>query len=133
MLSSCFKYYLLTAITVIIITLLSLMPLSVPEIAKDVPLYDKWAHFIMYGFLSLVFWAEYSFNVRTTGKKKAAWWLLLCGCISPALLGGFLEIAQATLTTTRSGELLDFYADSIGAVSGTLIGTITYLRIARRK
>lgn len=122
MLSNCCKYYLFSSITVIIITLLSLLPVPVPEIAKDVPLFDKWAHFVMYGFLALVVWCETIINEKSTQTKKAAWWLLVFGCILPALLGGLLELGQAYLTTTRSGELLDFYADSIGAVLGTVVG-----------
>lgn len=133
MLSSCCKYYLFSTITIIIIMLLSLLPVSVPEIALDVPLYDKWAHFIMYGFLTLVIWTEYSINVRATRTKKAAWWLLIFGCILPALYGGLLEIAQATLTTTRSGELLDFYADTIGAVLGALVGLLVNAKTTSRK
>lgn len=122
MLTQCYKYYLFTILTTIAIILLSLLPVSVPEIAKDVPLYDKWAHFVMYGFLALVFWTETMLNERQGETKKAAWWLLIFGCILPALLGGLLELGQAYLTTTRSGEWLDFYADSIGAVLGAAIG-----------
>lgn len=133
MLSNCCKNYLFTVITAIVITLLSLLPVSVPEIAKDVPLFDKWAHFVMYGFLTLVIWTEYSINERTHGTKKAAWWLLIFGCILPALFGGLLEIAQATITTTRSGEWLDFYADSIGAVLGAILGYIVKTQIILRK
>lgn len=132
MLSSCCKTHLFTAFTVISITMLSLLPVPVPEIAADVPLFDKWAHFVMYGFLTIVVWAETTVNEKTQKTKKAAWWLLIFGCILPALLGGLLEIAQATLTTTRSGELLDFYADSIGAVLGACIGFVARLKTMRR-
>lgn len=129
MLSNCCKYYLFTTITIIAITLLSVLPVSVPEIAKNVPLYDKWAHFLMYGFLAAVVWTESSVNDKRLKTKKAAWWLLVFGCIMPALLGGVIELAQTFLTTTRSGEWLDLYADCIGAVLGSFIGLTIRRRI----
>ena len=38
-----------------------------------------------------------------------------------------MELLQAHCTTTRSGEWLDFWADSLGVVLGTLVG-LTYQR-----
>lgn len=129
MLSNCCRNHLFTVTTTLLIAMLSLFPVSVPEIAQNVPLIDKWVHFVMYGFLSFVIWGETIVNEKRDNTKKAAWWLLIFGCISPALLGGLLEIAQATLTTTRSGEWLDFYADSIGAVLGSILGFFVRRRI----
>ena len=41
-------------------------------------------------------------------------------------LGGLMELLQAYCTTTRSGEWLDFWSDSVGVLLGTLIGLILY-------
>jgi VanZ family protein len=40
------------------------------------------------------------------------------------LLGGLIELLQAYCTTTRSGEWLDFFADSIGVLLGNAIGLL---------
>ena len=37
-------------------------------------------------------------------------------------LGGLMELLQAYATTTRSGEWLDFWADSVGVLLGTAVG-----------
>jgi hypothetical protein len=42
------------------------------------------------------------------------------------LLGGLVELGQAYCTTTRSGEWLDFWADSIGVLLGNLLGWLLH-------
>lgn len=65
--------------------------------------------------------------------------LALTGCLAfprhlmPVLLGllahgAAIEVLQATLTTTRFGDALDWVADATGIVAGTL----AYLAVARR-
>ena len=41
-------------------------------------------------------------------------------------LGGSVELIQAYCTTTRSGEWLDFYADTVGVLLGAGIGLLMY-------
>ena len=35
-----------------------------------------------------------------------------------------MELLQAYCTTTRSGEWLDFWADSLGVLLGTIVGLL---------
>lgn len=122
MLTNVLKIYPLTCLCTIAIVLLSVLPFpEVPQLV-DVPLVDKWVHFIMYGGWSLTCWFEMSRSERKTKKRKATSWLLFYGMVCSALLGGLLELVQAYCTTTRSGDFWDFIADSIGAVLGTVLG-----------
>ena len=134
MLTNCIKNYPISVLTTLVVIALSTCPIGTPEVASDVPLADKWTHMVMYAFLAqIVCWEDWKV---IKGKKlfkpeasqgaerkseNGGWrryvWIVL-GC---ALLGGGLELVQAYLTTYRSGEWLDFVADTIGAVIGGFI------------
>lgn len=114
----------LSCLLVIAIWIVCMMP--VPETPLDnVKFIDKWTHLCMYGSLSMVIMAEYGrrkgvgqnigiFNIRR---------LLLGGLLLPIVMGGLVELAQAHLTNgVRSGDWLDFAANSVGAVLGAFIG-----------
>ena len=109
------KTYPLSILCVIAIIILSLAPVGAPEVARDVPLFDKWAHFIMYGGLTTIVWWE---MLRSKGKAVHRSRLAVQGLICPVLLGGLMELCQAYLTTYRSGEWMDFLANSIGVLLG---------------
>lgn len=80
---------------------------------------DKWVHFIMYGGLCGVIWIEYLRCHRrseySTVRLFAGAWLL------PAIMGGVLELLQAYCTATRSGDWLDFAANTIGVTLAAVI------------
>lgn len=101
------------------IVILSLAPVGAPEVARDVPLADKWAHFVMYATLTVIIWVERRRHcVRTSADTR----LFAYGFLCPVLLGGLMELCQACLTTYRSGEWMDFLANSIGVLLGCAIG-----------
>ena len=50
--------------------------------------------------------------------------LLLLAFLAPIAMGGILELMQAYLTTFRSGEWLDFVANTIGVCLGTVLGLL---------
>ena len=50
--------------------------------------------------------------------------LLIGGVLCPIIMGGLIELAQAYLTTCRSGDIYDFFCNSLGVVLGCLIGLI---------
>lgn len=116
------KIYPLSLICSLVIIILSLAPIGAPEVASDVPFFDKWAHFVMYGGLSFLLFLE-SHEFLTLPLSIL---LLLYAC----LLGGLMELGQAYLTTYRSGEWLDFLADSVGAGLGG--GLILAYRMCKR-
>ena len=112
--------WLLTTIVSVVIVVLSTIPIPEEAPLADVPLIDKWVHFLMYGGLSMVMWMD---GVRSLRKLLPAWFFLLTFAY-PILLGGLLELVQAYWTTCRSGDWWDFVADSIGAVLGTVVAII---------
>lgn len=119
------KYYPLSLLTTIVVTALSLLPIGRVEIAENVPLADKWTHMVMYAGLTAVVCRE------SLKKDRAA--SLLLPLLYAITLGGVMELMQAFCTTYRSGEWMDFVADSIGALIGVLIGDLLLLVVRWRK
>ena len=51
--------------------------------------------------------------------------MLVISLLLPVLMGGLIEIVQATCTGgRRSGDWLDFAADGVGAIIGWIIGQV---------
>lgn len=94
--------------------------INVPETPlENITLMDKWTHIAMYLVLGIViFWESNRKRkramppVREMKKAKVVLWTF----VLPALMGGLIEILQANCTGgRRSGDWLDFAADSTGA------------------
>jgi len=118
------KRYPLSLLTTLAIIVLSVMPFPEVKFAEDIPLADKWVHFVMYGFLSLVIWVE---RARKAVAPCNTWgYAITYGLLGSAFLGGVLELVQQYCTTTRNGDWWDFLADAIGAVLGSIVGSIIY-------
>lgn len=115
-----FRRYPITFLLAFAVVLLSLLPVPDVRMTVEVPLMDKWAHMVMYGVLTLVIWLEYIKAHRQMRSRR----LLLLAFLAPIAMGGVLELMQAYLTTCRSGEWLDFVANSIGAVVGAGCGLL---------
>ena len=122
------RRYALALLVAVVIVLLSLLPMPDMKVGVEVPLADKWTHMGMYGVLTLVIWFEYrrSHNQWDIGK------LLLFAFLAPIAMGGALELMQAHLTTCRSGEWLDFAANTIGVCLGTVGGLLMKLSAKRQ-
>ena len=112
--------YPLALLVIAAIVLLSVMPIPDMKMDVQVPLADKWTHMVMYGVLTLVIWFEY----RRSHSNWDTWKLLLFAFLAPIAMGGILELVQAHLTTCRSGEWLDFVANSIGVCLGCIGGLL---------
>lgn len=117
------KRYPITFLLAAAIMVVSLAPMPDMKMAADIPLMDKWTHMVMYGVLTLIIWLEY-IKVHC---QMCTWKLLVLGFLAPVALGGMLELMQAYLTTCRSGEWLDFVANTIGAIAGALIGLAIHI------
>jgi VanZ family protein len=81
----------------------SLLP-SLPEVSAGVS--DKFMHFAAYATLAFLF-------MGAVGRRH--WRRIALGLLA---LGAAIELAQATLTATRSGEWLDMAANAAGAAAG---------------
>lgn len=88
----------------------------------NVAFIDKWTHFVMYCGTLSVFWFEY-WRATKKGFRLSSSYLWLWSVIVPILMSGLIEILQANCTGgRRSGDWLDFAANSVGVILGLLIG-----------
>ena len=114
------KKYPLSTICLVLIGILSFTPFFPETPFDEVQFMDKWTHLVMYGGTTSVIWWEYLRHHQQLDKRKLVLWALF-GMI---ILGGLVELGQAYCTTTRSGEWLDFWADTVGVLLGNGIGLI---------
>ena len=135
------RRHIFTLLTFLLIAALSLMPAQeFPQ--TDIQFADKWAHWVMYGFLTLVMGIECVLRdeylrkkASTSGlheqahkSKGTAIWQFLFIAIIASVFGGLMELGQAYLTTSRHGDWLDVYANSFGALC-TLVLLFAYYKI----
>jgi VanZ family protein len=93
------------AMVMIVATVCLLPNQSLP----DVPTSDKFKHVVAFGVLA--FW------FGTIVVRRDVPWVAL-GVLA---FGGFIEIAQWAMNVGRSAEWLDFLADAIGVLVGSLL------------
>ena len=115
------RKYPFSLLCVLLICVLSLTPFF-PETPFDgVQFIDKWTHLVMYGGTCSVIWMEY-----LRSHYRIEWCkVILLALAGMILLGGLMELLQAYCTTTRSGEWLDFWADTVGVLLGNGVGLIS--------
>ncbi len=117
--------YIFSLLTLALITVLSLMPAQeFPQV--DVQFADKWTHWVMYGFLTMVMGIETFRHWRRHTKKGTP-----VGCplrlrffyiaLFSAVWGGLMELGQAYLTTTRHGDWWDVVANAFGALCALIV------------
>lgn len=82
------------------------------------PFIDKWVHIAMYAGTCTVLWWEYlRSHARRRGRGLLAW-----AVAAPILMSGLIELLQAGLTTTRSGDWWDLAANTIGVLLAAAVG-----------
>jgi VanZ family protein len=113
------RKYPFSLFCILLIWGLSLAPYFPETPLDDVVFIDKWTHLVMYGGTCTVIWWEYLRHHDILNRSK-----LLLTLVGMILLGGVMELLQAYCTTTRSGEWLDFWADSIGVLLGYIVGLL---------
>lgn len=114
------RKYPFSVLLTVVIWVLCLIPI-VKNPIPSMQLTDKWAHCLMYFVFTLCIWVEYLWSHHQYNYTK----LLCFGCIAPVVMGGLVEIAQATCTGGhRSGEWLDFVADTIGVLIACCISCL---------
>ena len=123
------RRYPLSLLCIALIWFLSLTPFFPETPFDNVQFIDKWTHLVMYGGTCGVIWWEYLHHHQQLNKRKLLLWPLL-GMIS---LGGVMELLQAYCTTTRSGEWLDFYADTVGVLLGNGVGLLMNVLYFKRQ
>lgn len=111
------KNYPISLFIVAIISYLSFFSPPKTDL-NEVPYLDKVVHVCMYGGLSTLLWIEYLLRHRTLDMRH----LVVGAIISPIVMSGGIEILQATCTSTRSGDWLDFIANCTGVLIASLLG-----------
>ena len=114
------RKYPLSLLCLALIGVLSFTPFFPETPLDDVAFIDKWTHLVMYGGTTSVIWFEYLRSHRRLNPRRLILWAL----IAMIALGGIVELLQAYCTTTRSGEWLDFWADTLGVLIGNIIGLL---------
>ena len=139
------RRHIFTLLTFLLIAALSLMPAQeFPQ--TDIQFADKWAHWVMYGFLTLVMGIECVLRDEYLRKKASTSGLheqahkskgtairqFLFIAIIASVYGGLMELGQAYLTTSRHGDWLDVCANSFGALCAFVI-LLIYHKLQQRR
>ena len=91
----------------------------------DVPLADKWTHFVMFGGFTLL----WLLADKSTERSRYIKWIAI-----GLAFGAAIEGLQYVLTfLKRSAEWADWYADGIGCVLGALVYGIVTLMLNRKR
>ena len=115
------KKYPLSVICIIVIWMLSFLPFFPETPFDDVMFIDKWTHLVMYGGTCTVIWTEYLRRHSTLDRGK----LFLWAWLAPIVMSGIIELLQEYCTNhTRSGEWLDFAANSTGVTLAAGVGML---------
>ena len=109
------RRYPFSALCILLIWVLSLTPFFPETPLDDVQFIDKWTHIAMYLLTCCTIWEEYLHRHRSVAWCKA----VLLAWAAPVVMSGLIEVLQATCTGgRRSGEWLDFAANSLGVTLG---------------
>ena len=111
------KQYPLSIILSLLIWVVCLIP--IPETPlNEISFIDKWTHFLMYAILTMVIlWERH----KASNELK----FLPITLTIPILQGILIELAQAYLTTCRSGDWFDALCNTIGVLIGAIIFYLT--------
>lgn len=124
------RKYPFTLVLVAIIWVLCLIPIPENPLSH-VSMIDKWTHLVMYGTLCLVLWCEFTHHATGRALSTGRWlplWLL------PVVMSGIIELVQRYCTGgMRSGEWLDFAANSLGSTLVQPIGYLYYIWYSRHR
>ncbi len=95
----------------------------------NVAFIDKWTHIVMYASTCAAIWIEYLRAHKALSRRRLFVWAWL----APVLMSGLIELLQAYCTGgRRSGDWLDFAANTAGATLAAVIGILVVKRRAKR-
>lgn len=84
---------------------------------------DKAVHFVLYLLLSHMLIVAFKKQIRFSSLRFNG---VLIAVIISVFYGLFIEVLQGTIFVSRSIELLDIFANSIGALAGVLSFRLVY-------
>jgi hypothetical protein len=92
--------------------------IPIPSVVRKAGVSDKCLHFVAYLILVFLLWCAISPDRKVNWRKAAAWWVLLvmvCYGVIDELLQG--------VVVGRSCDVMDFFADFGGVVTGLILLT----------
>ena len=89
-----------------------------PSIRTSITNIDKLAHLLMYGGLSGIIWIEFIRSHNKFGGSISKGWIAAFIC--PIAFSGIVELLQEYATRHRSGDWMDFAANTIGVILATI-------------
>jgi VanZ like family. len=116
----------------VITTVLFLSFFSPPSVKTEITNLDKFAHFCMYAGLSGIIWVEFLRSHRNYGKSILKAWFGVFVC--PLIFSGVVELMQEYLTEHRSGDWIDFWANTCGvAMAALFVNVVLRPRILNKR
>lgn len=101
-------------------------PSSTPSV--EIPHLDKVVHFCMYFGFSFMVWVDLFRYKRS--QPQLGW---LYAFVLPIVISGVIEILQPKLTTYRGGDWYDLLANSLGALTASILMYFYLLPYLRKK
>jgi len=118
------KYWLSILVNSAVLTVCMMQPPTM--IAPPMTDFDKLVHFILFlGISGVLFFDNTSYLREKISKIR----IFFGSFVFPTIFGGTIEIMQATLTNSRSGDWRDFVFDTIGAATGIIICFLINLKL----
>lgn len=113
------KRWVTTALVVLAILYLTLVPRPLPDNDIEIPGLDKVVHAVMFGGLAAVACIDAAMRGRNrfVALRRRQVWVV---AMAAAAFGGAVEMAQAAMGAGRSGDMFDFVADCAGVAVGIL-------------
>ena len=119
------KRWVATALVLLFIFYLTLVPRPLPDTNIEIPGLDKLVHAIMFGVLAFVASIDMARRNRSHIKSLSISTIIIISVIV-AFIGLLIEILQQLMQLGRVGDLLDFIADIIGIIIASII-TVNFL------
>jgi VanZ family protein len=113
------KYHLLTLFCVTGILIVCLIRLPENNTESSIPHFDKIVHFGLFFTLSTGYLIENHINKKWPEKR-----LLLRTIVFTAAFGALIECLQEMLTTYRSADIHDWFADLTGIAVAIIFGML---------
>lgn len=120
------KRWIATALVLLFIFYLTLVPRPLPDTNIEIPGLDKLAHAIMFGVLAFVTSIDMARRNRNDIRTLSNSTIIYISVIV-AFVGLLIEILQQLMQLGRGGDLLDFIADIIGVIIASII-TVNLLK-----
>ena len=120
------KRWIATALVLLLILYLTLVPRPLSNTNIEIPGLDKLAHAIMFGVLAFATSVDMARRNRNDIRTLSNSTIIYISIIV-AFVGLLIEILQQLMQLGRGGDLLDFIADIIGIIIASII-TVNFLK-----